>query len=117
MQYMLVLYEDHAAYDSEQAWADIIKAHMAYGEALAKAGVIRGGEGLAGPEAARTFRKRGGNTTVHDGPHAEMQEQLGGFYIIEVETMEQALEWAAKVPFIADGSVEIRPCIEGPSDE
>lgn len=114
MQYLLALYEDHSVYQDEQAWADIIKAHMAYGEALAKAGVIRGGEGLEGPESAKTLRKIDGRSSVHDGPYAEMQEQLGGFYIIEVDTLDEALEWAEKVPFLGNGSVEVRPCIDGP---
>ena len=116
MQYLLALYEDHSVYQDEQAWQDFIKAHMAYGEALAKAGVIRGGEGRAGPETAKTLRRMKDQTSVHDGPYVEMQEQLGGFYIIEVDTMDAALEWAAKVPFLANGSVEVRPCIAGPSD-
>jgi hypothetical protein len=116
MQYMLAIYEDHTAYDSEQAWNEIIAAHMAYGEALAKAGVIRGGEGLAGPDQAKTVRKTGTKTAVHDGPYTEMQEQLGGFYIIEVDSMEAALEWAAKVPMLKDGSVDVWPCIDGPSN-
>lgn len=116
MHYMLAIYEDHTIYQTEQAWIDIIKAHTAYGEALAEAGVIRGGEGLAGPEQAKTVRLSGGKSSVHDGPFTEMQEQLGGFYIIEVDTLDAALDWAAKVPMLGDGSVEVRPCIDGSSD-
>ncbi|MEM7727706.1 MAG: YciI family protein [Pseudomonadota bacterium] len=111
MQYMLAIYEDHTAYADEQALADIIRAHGAYSEMLAKAGVIRGGEGLVPPEQAKTVRRASGRSAVHDGPYAEMQEQLGGFYIIETETMEDALDWAAKMPLVGDGSVEVRPCI------
>ena len=116
MQYLLAIYEDHNVYADEQAMNDIIRAHGAYSEMLAKAGVIRGGEGLADAEDAKTLRKRGGKTAVHDGPHAEMQEQLGGFYIIEADTMEEALDWAAKLPLAGDGCVEVRPCIDGPSE-
>jgi len=116
MQYLLAIYEDPSAYNSEQAWNEIIAAHTAYGEALAQAGVIRGGEGLAGPDEAKTVRRTGTKTAVHDGPYSEMQEQLGGFYVIEVDTMEAALEWAAKVPMLKDGTVEVWPCIDAPSD-
>ncbi|GLQ19799.1 YciI family protein [Algimonas porphyrae] len=115
MQYLLAIYEDHSVYADEKAGAEIIQAHMAYSEMLASAGVIRGGEGLEGTDTARTVRKRGGKMAVHDGPFAEMQEQLGGFYIIEVDTMEEALDWAAKIPMAGDGSVEVRPCIDGPA--
>lgn len=118
MQYLLAIYEDHSVYDDGpdgQAWDEIIAAHMAYGEALAKAGVIRGGEGLVGPDQAKTVRRTGAKTAVHDGPYAEMQEQLGGFYIIDVDSMEVALDWAAKVPMLKNGSVEVRPCVDGPS--
>ncbi len=116
MQYMLAIYEDHAAYADERAMADIIRAHGAYSEMLAKAGVIRGGEGLAGSEDAKTVRRTGCRNAIHDGPYAEMQEQLGGFYIIEADSMDEALDWAAKMPMVGDGSVEVRPCLDVPSD-
>lgn len=116
MQYLLAIYEDHSVYADEKAANDIIRAHGAYSEMLAKAGVIRGGEGLADTTDAKTLRKRGGKTAIHDGPFAEMQEQLGGFYIIEVDSMDEALDWAAKLPMAGDGSVEVRPCIDGPTD-
>jgi hypothetical protein len=116
MQFMLAIYEDHTAYNSEQAWNEIIAAHTAYGEALAKAGVIRGGEGLAGPDQAKTVRKTGAKTTIHDGPYTDMQEQLGGFYVIDVDTMETALEWAAKVPMLKNGSIEVWPCMGDPNN-
>lgn len=119
MQYLLAIYEDHSVYEDGQdaeAWQAIIAAHTAYGEALAKAGVIRGGEGLENPETAKTVRKIKGKTSIHDGPYAEQREQLGGFYIIDVETMEEALQWAAKIPIAGDGSVEVRPCLAMPDE-
>ena len=114
MQYMLAIYEDDSAYEggeAGQAWQDIIAAHTAYGEALAKAGVIRGGEGLARAHTAKTVTKAGGTHTVHDGPFAEAQEQLGGFYIIEVDSLDAALDWARRIPLAGDGSVEVRPVL------
>lgn len=119
MQYLLAIYEDHAVYQDGhdgQAWQAIIEAHTAYGEALAQAGVIRGGEGLENPETAKTVRTVKGQTSIHDGPYTEQQEQLGGFYIIEVETMEEALDWAAKIPLSGDGSVEVRACLAMPDE-
>ena len=117
MQYLLAIYEDDSIYGEDgqnQVWADIIQAHTAFGEALVKAGVMRGGEGLARESTATTIRKRGQDVMVHDGPHIETKEQLGGFYIIEVDTLDQALDWAKKVPLSADGAVEVRPTV-GPA--
>jgi hypothetical protein len=48
---------------------------------------------------------------VTDGPYAETKEQLGGFYVIDVETFDEALEWASKLPSVEHGSTEIRPVI------
>lgn len=117
MQFMLALYEDDSVYADGmdgQAWQDIIEAHTAFGEALAKAGVIRGGEGLERAVTATTIRKENGKTAIHDGPYAETKEQLGGFYIIEVDSLNEAMMWAKQVPFAKDGSVEVRPCL-GPN--
>ena len=105
MQFMLALYEDDSVYADGmegQAWQDIIEAHTAFGEALAKA------------VTATTLRKENGKTAIHDGPYAETKEQLGGFYIIEVDNLDEAMAWAKQVPFAKDGSVEIRPCL-GPN--
>lgn len=115
MQYLLAIYEDHSAYDGEAnaaAMAAIVAAHQKLSGDLAKAGVIRGGEGLAGPHAATTIRTRSGSQTVHDGPYAETAEQLGGFYIIEVDTLDEAMRWARQIPMAGDGSVEIRPLLD-----
>lgn len=119
MQYMLAIYEDDTAYaggEDGQAWQDIIAAHTAFGEALAKAGVIRGGEGLARADTARTVTKTDGAYAVHDGPYAETQEQLGGFYLIEVDTLEDALDWARRIPLAGNGSVEVRATLGPDAD-
>ena len=55
------------------------------------------------------MRFAGGRTTLVDGPFAETKEHLGGYYLIETDTLDQALAWAAKLPVVGDGAVEVRP--------
>jgi hypothetical protein len=67
------------------------------------------GEGLQDPQTATTLRKRGGNVQTMDGPFAETQEHLGGFYLIEAPDLDAALRFAAEIPAARYGSVEVRP--------
>ena len=64
---------------------------------------------------ATTVRVRDGKTLTTDGPFAETKETLGGYYMIDVDTLDEALEWAAKMPNIGYGSVEVRPIMELPA--
>jgi hypothetical protein len=83
--------------------------YSAYGKEMAEAGVIRGGAELKPISTATTVRVQNGKVLTLDGPFAETKEQLGGFYLVEVENLEQALAWAAKCPGASDGCVEVRP--------
>jgi len=111
MQYMLLIYSD------ESRWADVkpeqMKAvydqYMDYGRQLTQAGALRGGAELKPVSTATTLRMKDGKVVTLDGPFAETKEQLGGYYIIEAENLEKALEWAAKCPGIHAGSMEVRP--------
>jgi hypothetical protein len=111
MQYMILIYDD------EKVWADMPKEqseklfgdYMAYSEEMAKAGVMRAGDALKPVSTATTVRIRGGKTLTTDGPFAETKEQLGGYYLIDVPNLEEALKWAAKCPSAAVGSIEVRP--------
>jgi hypothetical protein len=111
MKYALLIYGD------EQVWASmsqeemqkIYAEHREYGEAMAKAGVIQGGSELKPVSTATTLRFNNGKSTIVDGPFAETKEQLAGFYLIETENLEQALDWGAKMPGMTTGAVEIRP--------
>ena len=114
MQYAIITYETPAAVaartDPAKApayWA----AWNAYAGAIAAAGVMRGGAGLEPTSTATTVRVRGDRRTVHDGPFAETKELLGGFFIIEVDNLDEALAWAARCPSSADGSTEVRPVL------
>lgn len=114
MQYLLLIYEDERIYQAEGAVESIIAEHNTFAGEAAAAGVLRGGNGLKETATATTVRARGGSRTVHDGPFAETHEQLGGYYLLEVANLDEAIAWARKLPMAQDGSVEIRPVIEMP---
>jgi hypothetical protein len=73
---------------------------------------MRGGNELADSATATTVRVRDGKRVVTDGPFAETKEVLGGFMVFECPSLDQALEWAAKIPAARYGSIEVRPVVE-----
>jgi hypothetical protein len=81
----------------------------AYVKALDEAGVRVGGAPLQPESTGTTVRVKGGQRLVQDGPYANTKEQLGGFIILELPSLDAALEWAARCPTAADGVVEVRP--------
>jgi hypothetical protein len=83
-----------------------------YTEWLTDKGWMRAGEALVSTQEATTVQVRDGKTLTTDGPFAETKEQLGGFYLIECEDLDQAIEAAAKIPSVGRGSLEIRPILE-----
>ena len=112
MNYMLLIYEsedDFAARVDPARRDGLFGAYRAYSQALTEAGVFVGGAPLQPPGAAATVRQRDGHHQVQDGPFAEAKEQLGGYYVIDVANLDQALEWAARCPGTAYGAVEVRP--------
>ncbi len=88
---------------------------QAYMGELAAAGVMRGGNRLAPPWTATTVRRRDGQRMVQDGPFADTKELAGGYIVIEVASLDEALHWADKAPSTAIGSTEIRPVATGPA--
>jgi hypothetical protein len=111
MQVMMMILGDEAAWAAmpAPAQAEVMGAYRAYVEALAAAGVMRGGERLRPATEAMTLRVREGRMTVLDGPYAETKEQLGGFFLLEVPDMDAAAQWAARCPGAAHGTIELRP--------
>jgi hypothetical protein len=111
MQYMLLIYGDENAWNtmSGEQMAEVMEAYNAYSKELAAAGVLRGGSELAPVATATTVRVRNGKPLLSDGPFAETREQLGGYYLIDVPTLDEAVQWAAKVPSALFGSIEVRP--------
>ena len=107
MKYMLLLYRDESRF--KKSANEISAPYIAYTQALAGAGVLAGGDRLQSIEMSSTVSQVNGETTVLDGPYADSKEQLGGYYIIDVPDLDSALQWAARCPGAAEGSVEVRP--------
>ena len=116
MQYVILIYGDQkqAADMSPQDKEQDFGRWMQYTKDLKTAGVMLGGEALQPTTTATTVRVRNGKTHNTDGPFAETKEQLGGFYLIDVPNLDQALAWAAKCPGAAYGTIEVRPTMVFP---
>jgi hypothetical protein len=114
MQYLLLIYEDQkiGATMDERAQKELMDAYFAYTKELRDSGAFVAGEALQPTSSATTVRVRSGRSTTTDGPFAETKEQLGGFYMIDVPDLDQALKWAAKLPTARTGSVEVRPIVK-----
>jgi hypothetical protein len=111
MKYILLIYGDESVWGSmsQEQMQAMYEAHASYGEEMTKAGVIRGGAELKPASTATSVRFGNGRPKTVDGPFAETKEQLGGYYVIEVDNLEQAIEWAEKMPGMTTGTVEVRP--------
>jgi hypothetical protein len=118
MQAMLLIYSDPDGMKtvSEADLATMWQAYGAYTEALKAAGAFLAGAPLEAAATAHTVRLAAGAPQVLDGPYAETREQLGGYYLIEVADMTEALRWAARCPGAAHGIVEVRGVRRGPGD-
>jgi hypothetical protein len=111
VQYLLLIYTDEAKEAAKPA-ADqeaLMAAYWKFEEDLQKRqGVPIAGEALHPVATAKTVRIRDGKTVQTDGPFAETKEQLGGFYLLDVKDEAEALEFAAQIPSVFDGSIEVR---------
>ena len=113
MQYLLLIYDD------ETTWAEMPEAerngyfqeYMKYTSDLQQAGVLVGADQLQPTSTATVVRVRDGEQIVTDGPFAETKEALGGYYLIDVDSIDEALEWAAKIPSARYGTIEVRPIV------
>ncbi len=119
MRYLLLLANAPDAWHADSADSDdsaddgVIEDWSLYTAALREAGVLVGGAALRGPDTATTVRLHQGRRLVTDGAYAETTEDLLGYYLIEVPTLDEALAWAARVPNVRTGSVEVRPVTPG----
>jgi len=119
MHYIILIYGDERNFammsDDPKAKADLYAAFMRYGADMQAAGVLRGGAELKPTHSATTVRVKNGRTLTTDGPFAETKEQLGGFYLIDVPNLDDAVHWAARCPLAGSGSIEVRPLGESSS--
>jgi hypothetical protein len=113
MQYMILIYGDEKNFalmaDKPEAQKQMYAAYTQYGTDMRSAGVLRGGGELKPTLSATTVRVRDGKTLTTDGPFAETKEQLGGYYIVDVPNLDDAVKWAARCPASQGGSIEVRP--------
>ncbi len=114
MRYMLLLYGDESQ-DMTMTEAEgnaMMAAYYAYDGEVNAAGIYDSGEALHPTTQAKTVRVRNGKTFITDGPFAETKEQLGGFYALQCQDLDEAILWASKCPAIKDGLIEIRPIVD-----
>jgi hypothetical protein len=109
MQYMLLIYQNEAARPGEAELAKMMQEYMAFTQDIVKAGKFKAGDPLELSNTATTVRVREGKTLTTDGPFAETKEQLGGYYIVEANDLDEAIAIAARIPGARWGSIEVRP--------
>jgi hypothetical protein len=113
MQYMLLIYSPPGGWEdmSAEEQQAIGQAYFSFSEELHNSGKMVAGDALQETSTATSVRVRDGETLTTDGPFAETKEVLGGYYLIDVETLDEALEWAAKIPGAQSGTIEVRPVV------
>jgi hypothetical protein len=114
MRYMLLIYDNEAGFATapEKQIAEVMEEYGRFTSALKGSGAYVSSGRLRHTPSATSVRVRGGQTILTDGPFAETKEQLGGYYLIDVKDLDEALQWAAKVPSAKFGSIEVRPLWE-----
>jgi hypothetical protein len=113
MQYMLLIYAAPGRWESlsDDERKGVYAEYAAVGEELRNRNAYIAGAELQGVTSATSVRVRDGEVAVTDGPFAETKEALGGYYLIEADSLDEAIEWAAKIPAVMHGVVEVRPLV------
>ena len=111
MQYMLLIYGEENGWESlgEEEQGEIYQAYLKFTKDLEDSGAMVAGDALQPTQTATTVRVKNDETLTTDGPFAETKEQLGGYYLINADSLDEAIEWAARIPASRHGSVEVRP--------
>ncbi|HEX5826652.1 MAG TPA: YciI family protein [Candidatus Limnocylindrales bacterium] len=111
-RYLLLIADVEDRPQTEAEFAEMMGEYFAFGDWLKERGWDRGGEALEPSTTATTVSVRDGQRIVTDGPFAETKEQLGGYYVIDVPSLDDALDAAARIPGARTGRVEVRPIME-----
>ena len=111
MKYLCLIYGDESAFTTRtsEQMAAMHAEYMAFTDDIRKSGQMLGGEALQPTNAATTVRVRNGKLSTTDGPFAETKEQLGGFYLVEANDLNDAIQVASRIPGAKHGAVEVRP--------
>jgi hypothetical protein len=112
MRFMMIMYPGAKAETGGLPDPAAIGAMMKYNEELSKAGVLLALDGLQPTAKGARVRYKGGKATVSDGPFAEAKEVVGGYWIIQVKSRDEALEWARRIPASDEEMVEVRQVFE-----
>ncbi len=114
MVYIMMIYADEGDWvgKSEAEMAPIMAVHEQLEADLRKAGKYRGCGGLAPSTEAKTLRLSGSNQMVTDGPYAETKEVFGGYYLVEANSIDEVMPYAARIPGFAKRAVEVRPVMD-----
>ena len=112
MRYMLLIAasEEEENQMDEKSMGELIEQYGRFSEEMA--GVTQASDRLQPTSTATSVRIRNGEVTITDGPFAETKEQIGGFYLIDVANLDEAIAWAKKVPSADYGTIEVRPIWE-----
>jgi hypothetical protein len=113
VQYMLLIYSSEEAWESlgDEEKSAIYAEYGKFGEDLRAKGAFVAADQLQDVDTATTVRVRDGESLISDGPFAETKEALGGYYLIEAESLDEAIEWASRIPTAKHGAVEVRPIV------
>lgn len=112
MRFVMLMYPGEQAEQGVLPDEQLLAAMTAYNEEMARAGVMLAGEGLQPSARGARVRFAGGKPTVTDGPFTEAKEILGGYWLIEVGSLEEAVAWASRCPVAGDEMIEIRQVFE-----
>jgi hypothetical protein len=112
MQYALLIYTDETLMETRPVdeLRPMMEGYQAFSREYAEQ--IKGGDALHPTSTATSVRVRDGERLLTDGPFAETREQLGGFYLVDADSLDHAIEMAAKIPGASTGCVEIRPVVQ-----
>jgi hypothetical protein len=119
MKYLGIAYEEERTLNAltEGEWRALRQETLDYVQALEQSGRLILAQPLQSATRAATLRVRGGRVLVTDGPFAETKEQIGGFFLFEAASLQEALDVAARWPSARLGTIEVRPIEEGlPAD-
>ena len=114
MKYVLLIFQNPGAFEAlpEDERAGLMKEFEAFNKEIEASGEFIGGSALAHPDNAKTVRGRDGVAVTTDGPFAEAKEQLAGYYVVDVESPERAVEIATLDPASRLWAIEVRPIME-----
>lgn len=117
MRYIMLIYTKETESGSREEMQQVASAHWAVMDESSRRGMFRAADPLEPTSTATTIRVEDGKVMVTDGPFAETKEQLAGYYILECKDLDEAIEWAARIPTAcggANGCIEVRPIQEIP---